>query len=135
MATYYRVYDSRHLQADCQEPGSAPEPYARQLSMGYLYLFYRPKGVGVVPLKCPFAMGNPGSALIHGSLNSRSIGSASNAGHMIVTNTQIHHVMPSSSTGTDLEIGELGGSGALTSYHNVRTLKKLEMVPKIRPTC
>ena len=24
-----RVYDSCHLQADCQEPGSAPEPYAR----------------------------------------------------------------------------------------------------------
>jgi len=24
-----RVYDSRHVQADCQEPGSAPEPYAR----------------------------------------------------------------------------------------------------------
>ena len=24
-----RVYDSRHLQADCQEPGSAPELYAR----------------------------------------------------------------------------------------------------------
>jgi len=24
-----RVYDSHHLQADCQEPGSAPEPYAR----------------------------------------------------------------------------------------------------------
>jgi len=23
------VYDSRHLQTDCQEPGSAPEPYAR----------------------------------------------------------------------------------------------------------
>jgi len=23
------VHDSRHLQADCQEPGSAPEPYAR----------------------------------------------------------------------------------------------------------
>jgi len=22
-------YDSHHLQADCQEPGSAPEPYAR----------------------------------------------------------------------------------------------------------
>jgi len=35
MAAYRRVYDSRHLQADCQEPGSAPEPYARQLSMGY----------------------------------------------------------------------------------------------------
>ena len=23
------VYDSRHLRADCQEPGSAPEPYDR----------------------------------------------------------------------------------------------------------
>jgi len=39
MAAYRRVYDSRHLQADCQEPGSAPEPYNRQSSMGYLYLF------------------------------------------------------------------------------------------------
>ena len=28
-----------HLQADCQEPGSAPEPYTRQSSMGYVYLF------------------------------------------------------------------------------------------------
>ena len=26
---YRRVYDSCHLQADCQKPGSAPEPYAR----------------------------------------------------------------------------------------------------------
>jgi len=40
MAAYRRVFDSRHLQADCQEPGSAAEPYARQPSMGYLYLFY-----------------------------------------------------------------------------------------------
>ena len=39
MAAYRRVYDSRHLQADCQEPGSAPELCARQSSMGYLYLF------------------------------------------------------------------------------------------------
>jgi len=29
MAAYSRVYDSRHLQTDCQELGSAPEPYAR----------------------------------------------------------------------------------------------------------
>jgi len=36
MAAYRRVYDSRHLQADCQIPGSAPESYARQSSMGYL---------------------------------------------------------------------------------------------------
>jgi len=28
MAVYRRVYDSRPLQVDCQEPGSAPEPYA-----------------------------------------------------------------------------------------------------------
>ena len=27
MAAYRRVYDSRHIQADCQTPGSAPEPY------------------------------------------------------------------------------------------------------------
>ena len=37
MTAYRRVYDSRHLQADCQEPGSAQEPYARQSSMGYLF--------------------------------------------------------------------------------------------------
>ena len=39
MAAYRRVYDSRHLQADCKELGSAPEPYALRSSMGYLYLF------------------------------------------------------------------------------------------------
>jgi len=38
MEAHRGVYDSRHLQADCQEPASAPEPYARQSSMGYLYL-------------------------------------------------------------------------------------------------
>ena len=35
---YRRVYDSRHLQADSQEPGSAPKPYAGQSSTGYLFL-------------------------------------------------------------------------------------------------
>ena len=35
MAAYHPVYDSRHLQADCQ---SASEPYTRQSSIGYLYL-------------------------------------------------------------------------------------------------
>jgi len=39
MATYRRVYDSRHSQADCKEPGTAPEPYAGQSIMGYRYLF------------------------------------------------------------------------------------------------
>ena len=40
MAAYRQVYYSRHLQADCHDLGSAPEPYARQSSTGYLYLFY-----------------------------------------------------------------------------------------------
>ena len=39
MAAYRRVYDSRHLRADSQEPGSAPEAYARQLSLDYLLPF------------------------------------------------------------------------------------------------
>jgi len=29
MTAYRRVYDSRHLQADYQEPGSTPEPYTQ----------------------------------------------------------------------------------------------------------
>jgi len=37
MAAYRRIYDSHHLQADCQEPGSAPEPHGPQSSMGYLF--------------------------------------------------------------------------------------------------
>ena len=45
MADYRRVYDSRHLQADCREPGSAAEPYARQSSVGNLYLFTDFSGV------------------------------------------------------------------------------------------
>jgi len=36
MAAYRRVYDSRHLQADCQEPGSAPEPYCSVIEYGLL---------------------------------------------------------------------------------------------------
>jgi len=44
MAAYRWVYDSRHLQADCQGMGSAPEPYARQSSMGYLLPFFSGPG-------------------------------------------------------------------------------------------
>jgi len=40
MAGYRRVYDSCYLQADCKAPGSASEPYARQSSMDYLYLYF-----------------------------------------------------------------------------------------------
>jgi len=39
MAAYRQVYGSRRLQADYQEQGSAPEPYVRQSSIGYLYFF------------------------------------------------------------------------------------------------
>jgi len=39
MAAYRQVYDSLQLQADYQEPGSAPKPYVRQPSIGYLYFF------------------------------------------------------------------------------------------------
>ena len=46
MAAYRRVYDSHHLQADCQKPGSAPEPYAMSSSMGYLFLFAVNKPLG-----------------------------------------------------------------------------------------
>jgi len=61
MAAYRRVYDSRHLQADCQEPGSAAEPCARQSSVGYLYLLgppfmaYRPDPL----LVSRFVLGRP----------------------------------------------------------------------------
>jgi len=44
MAAYRRVYDSRHLQADVQEPGSAPKPYDRQSSMGHLSFFISETG-------------------------------------------------------------------------------------------
>jgi len=54
MAAYRRVYDSRHLQADCQEPGSASEPYAWQSSMGYLFLPFLVSGyfAAQAPLTC-----------------------------------------------------------------------------------
>jgi len=42
LAAYCRVYDSRHLQADCQEPGSAPEQHAQYSSLGYLTFFTSP---------------------------------------------------------------------------------------------
>jgi len=34
MAAYRRVYDSHHLQADCKEPGSAPETYDSVIEYG-----------------------------------------------------------------------------------------------------
>jgi len=40
MAAYRRVYDSRHLHADCIVPRLAPEPYAQQSSIGYIFYIY-----------------------------------------------------------------------------------------------
>jgi len=48
-AVYRRVYDSRHLQADCQEPGSAPEPHARNRN---LTSYITQPAVGVTALPC-----------------------------------------------------------------------------------
>jgi len=75
MAAYRRVYDSRHVQADCQEPGSAREPHARQSNMGCLYLFH---------LGCEILAG----ADYHVLHDSISIGSAVSAGLTILTNRQ-----------------------------------------------
>jgi len=36
MAAYHRVYYSRPLKADCQGPGSAPEPYEYGLPSPYM---------------------------------------------------------------------------------------------------
>ena len=59
MAAYRRVYDSRHLQADCQAPRSALEPYSRQLSMGYLFINYSRSMSG--PLGHPLPVNEPGA--------------------------------------------------------------------------
>ena len=62
MADYRRVCDSRHPQADCQEPESAPEPYARQSSMDYLFshaYFTRCKN-NVRAVWGPLRLGGPG---------------------------------------------------------------------------
>ena len=40
MAAYRRVYNSRHLQADCQEPGSAPEPLRSVIEYGLPLPFF-----------------------------------------------------------------------------------------------
>jgi len=40
MAAYRRVYDSRHLQDDCQEPGSTPEPYWLGKGVWATFAFY-----------------------------------------------------------------------------------------------
>ena len=40
MAAYRWVYDPRHLLADCQVPGSAPEPYIRSAIEYGLFLMW-----------------------------------------------------------------------------------------------
>ena len=71
VAAYRRVYDSRHLQADCQEPGSAPEPYAQSV-IDYWFLFTgngQPKDrhcascIGTLSFPIVSAAGNPRYAI------------------------------------------------------------------------
>jgi len=45
MAAYRRVYDSRHLQADCQEPGSAPNPTLGNRVWATLHMVHTIKAV------------------------------------------------------------------------------------------
>ena len=73
MAAYRRVYESHHLQADCQEPGSAPEPYARQsskLTSGNslsLYFFMTRRGSRILQgrVSSPSEKGTPPIILTH----------------------------------------------------------------------
>ena len=41
MAAYRRVYDLRHLQADCQKPGSAPERLGNRVSATFTFFYPR----------------------------------------------------------------------------------------------
>jgi len=52
VAVYRRVYDSRHLQADCQEPGSAP---GSQVWATFTFLL-----VGVSEMICKLGVANDG---------------------------------------------------------------------------
>ena len=57
MAAYRLVYDLSHLQADCQEPGSAPEPYTRQSSMGLpLPFYYKNKNTKILTTLVPISI-------------------------------------------------------------------------------
>ena len=49
MAAYRRVYDSRHLQADCQEPGSAPDRTLGNRVWATFTFFYLPALAGTTP--------------------------------------------------------------------------------------
>ena len=51
MGAYRRVYDSRHLQSDCQEPGSAPKPIRSVIEYGLHLPFYMD-----APLYCTVAL-------------------------------------------------------------------------------
>jgi len=51
MAAYRWVYDSRHLQADCQEPGSAPETLRSVIEYGQPLPLYLDHCVAMVCCK------------------------------------------------------------------------------------
>ena len=46
MAAYHRVYDSHHLQADCQELGSAPAPtFGNRVSATFTFFYQTDKPI------------------------------------------------------------------------------------------
>jgi len=45
MAAYRGVYDSRHLQADCQEPGSASGTLRSVIEYGLLFIMHVARGI------------------------------------------------------------------------------------------
>jgi len=63
MAAYRRVYDWRHQQADCQEPGSASEPHVRQSSTGCLFIHSAVWRVHCIAFRC---VGVPGHVTLGG---------------------------------------------------------------------
>ena len=53
MTAYRRVYDSRHLQADCQEPGSAPDMLGNRVWATFNFFHSGPRGAcHILKLKC-----------------------------------------------------------------------------------
>jgi len=66
VVAYRRVYDSRHLQADCQEVGSA-----RQSSMGYL--FYATLSGNSLDVAWSVCMCVSGLSAAHGSEADRAL--------------------------------------------------------------
>jgi len=70
MAAYRRVYDSRHLQADCQEPGSVPEPYTLGNQVWATFTFFKVTYPGNFKVICGNTAAGSSPDMIAGALRS-----------------------------------------------------------------